>query len=324
MKRLFIIAFLLVLSFTLIASKTESTQNGDWGVASSWTNGIPSSTNCYDTIIINQNHRIRIIQDVDLSNCTPIYLILDGTLKLTKSGGFFGTYYALYLPNSSAISISSTGIVKGKSGFFSSNQIYAGDDIIYDADNGNADGPDYLAQPNISLPIELLWFTSIVENNNIWVKWATASEVNNEYFILEKLILPDTWITLDTIKGQGNSNQLIKYTYIDKTPILDNYYRLQQIDCDGTIVVFKTIYQRFTTPKEIKIYPNPTNGNTIQITNLNYNDIYIYNSVGILIYTNFNINSNITIDLSMYDNGIYYIRIDTPKDFIVKKIILIK
>jgi hypothetical protein len=313
-----------MLSLTLIASKTETNKTGDWNTSTTWTNGIPSSTNCYDTIVVNQNHTVRITQDIDLSNCTPVYVIVDGTIKLTKRGGFFGTFYALYLPDSSAISVSSTGTVKGRYGFFNSNKIYAGDDVIYVAYDGDADGPDYLAQDNVSLPIELLEFTSTIYHNNIKINWITASEINNEYFILEKLILPDNWMILDTIKGHGNSNEIINYTYIDNNPLLDNYYRLQQVDCDGTTVVFSTIYQKFIQPKEIQIYPNPTNGNTIQINNLSDNDIYIYNSIGILIYSNFNINSNITIDLSMYDNGIYYIRIETYNDFIVKKIILIK
>jgi hypothetical protein len=87
----------------------------------------------------------------------------------------------------------------------------------------------------ITLPIELLSFKveNIIEYNNI--SWVTASEVNNDYFLLEESVDGINWTYLSKINGNGNSTEKIEYYYQDRNFVNNiNYYRLTQVDFDGT------------------------------------------------------------------------------------------
>ena len=69
--------------------------------------------------------------------------------------------------------------------------------------------------------------------------WTTASEVNNDYFTVEKIstelsVLEGKWQTIDTIKGAGNSSVHLYYDTPDKDPYQGtSYYRLKQVDFNG-------------------------------------------------------------------------------------------
>ncbi|MFC1729723.1 choice-of-anchor J domain-containing protein [candidate division KSB1 bacterium] len=84
------------------------------------------------------------------------------------------------------------------------------------------------------LPIELLEFNAWAEQNLVKIKWITASEINNDYFTIEKTIDGLFFETIAIIDGAGNSNILIDYNCIDYNPYLGlSYYRLKQTDYDG-------------------------------------------------------------------------------------------
>jgi hypothetical protein len=87
---------------------------------------------------------------------------------------------------------------------------------------------------NYTLPIELLDFT--VQNYNSYnvLKWSTATEFNNEKFEIERLQFGDDWIKLSEVKSSGLSTTQVNYSYIDYNPSSINYYRIKQVDFDGT------------------------------------------------------------------------------------------
>jgi hypothetical protein len=292
------ILILLMLSFSLsaFASKSSSVKTGDWNSSSTCDNGIPG---CYDTIVINQNHTIKITQNIDLSNCTPIYVIVDGTLKLTRS--WFGTYYTLKLPDSSAISVSSTGTVTGKDGFFNSNKIYAGDDVIYDAYDGDVDGPDYLAQDNVNLPVELLEYSYNYDTQKL--NWSTATETNNNYYTITIFEKDGTIVDTKIIYGAGTINNISKYsTYIKYD---DCYVSVKQTDYDGKEEELFTIYIKKSDRKsKLTLYPNPAQ-DYIKLNNIEIGEeIIIFNLQGQeLIKT-----TEEKIDISFLENGIYFIK----------------
>lgn len=93
-----------------------------------------------------------------------------------------------------------------------------------------------------SLPVELVEFYSVCENGSPLVIWTTASEVNNDYFILERVNLDGTFTTLTTMNGAGNSQNEITYSFSDTQASNElTYYRLTQVDFDGTHTVFDII-----------------------------------------------------------------------------------
>ena len=131
MKYLFIL-IALILSVNSYAEKTTAITNGDWNVASSWDNGIP--TVFTDTIYIPSSYTITLTDHVDLStgSTKPIYIVIDGTIVLGNDGGFLlPIFYELSLPSGSAISMSSTGsLVGGEGGWF----IFKDQNLTFDID----------------------------------------------------------------------------------------------------------------------------------------------------------------------------------------------
>jgi hypothetical protein len=89
--------------------------------------------------------------------------------------------------------------------------------------------------PDIFLPIELSSFTAKYVNNYNYVEWVTETEINNDYFRLERSVDGENWIVLDKINGVGTTQVQQKYNYIDRGFENEiNYYKLTQVDFDGT------------------------------------------------------------------------------------------
>ena len=89
--------------------------------------------------------------------------------------------------------------------------------------------------PNVSLPIELTSFTGVQTNVNITLNWSTASEENNDYFIVQRSVDGINFTDLTTIDGNGTSTIAHNYSYIDRTPQAGvAYYRLAQVDFGAT------------------------------------------------------------------------------------------
>lgn len=95
---------------------------------------------------------------------------------------------------------------------------------------------------NVVLPIEILSFTGENLNTYNHIEWISASEINNDYFQIERSTNGIDWELLTIVNGAGNSNKNIYYSYRDtgfKNEL--NYYRLSQTDFDGTIEYFNPI-----------------------------------------------------------------------------------
>lgn len=93
-----------------------------------------------------------------------------------------------------------------------------------------------------TLPIELLSFNVNNTDNKNTIVWSTATETNNNYFIIERSTDADVWETISTVNGNTNSNTITTYHFIDEsyTNTL-NYYRLSQVDLNGDMESFNII-----------------------------------------------------------------------------------
>lgn len=84
------------------------------------------------------------------------------------------------------------------------------------------------------LPVELLSFEGRMLRKEVELTWSTASEINNDYFLVEKSTDAENFESIAYVKGAGNSNTLKSYISYDKKPVIGfNYYRLKQVDYDG-------------------------------------------------------------------------------------------
>lgn len=118
------------------------------------------------------------------------------------------------------------------------------------------------------LPIELLSFDATLEYKNVLLTWETASELNNDYFTVEKSIDGYAWIDIKQIRGAGTSNITNFYSTIDDNPYPGtNYYRLRQTDYDGKFTYSGIRLVELVVSENIEpvIFPNPGNGDLINI-----------------------------------------------------------
>lgn len=96
----------------------------------------------------------------------------------------------------------------------------------------------------IVLPIELLYFSGVYNENGKYneLKWSVASQVNNDYYTIERSSDGINWTTLIKLDGSGNSSTQMEYKYDDYSFTKGiNYYRLKQTDFDGQFEYFNII-----------------------------------------------------------------------------------
>ena len=112
------------------------------------------------------------------------------------------------------------------------------------------------------LPVELLSFeVAKIFENQVLIQWKTATETNNDFFILERSKDGETWENIKKINGAGNSLENINYAEIDESPLEGvSFYRLKQTDFDGTTSFSETKSVVIKTQNKtiIDIFPNPT------------------------------------------------------------------
>ena len=87
-----------------------------------------------------------------------------------------------------------------------------------------------------ALPIELTDFSAeVINKNEVALKWQTASELNNNVFIIERSVDAINFEPIGKVKGSGTTNSVSSYNFTDKkSPATVVYYRLKQVDYDGT------------------------------------------------------------------------------------------
>jgi autotransporter-associated beta strand protein len=124
--------------------------------------------------------------------------------------------------------------------------------ITFSAFTGAGDGSP--------LPVTLLDFNAQPVNNEVLVTWTTASEINNDYFQVERSRDAVNYEVLGIVDGAGNSNQVLNYQLIDKQPFTGvSYYRLRQVDFNGDFEVFDPVAVFFGGQSlgAVTIFPNP-------------------------------------------------------------------
>ena len=97
------------------------------------------------------------------------------------------------------------------------------------------------------LPIHLLTFAASQSDNTVNITWTTATEVNNDYFSVERSTDGISYEVIATVKGAGNSETELDYKITDNSPVAGvAYYRLSQTDFDGTTKSFAPVAVNFT------------------------------------------------------------------------------
>jgi hypothetical protein len=113
-----------------------------------------------------------------------------------------------------------------------------------------------------TLPVSLVSFKATCESNSTHLEWQTASEINNDYFSIQKSKDGMLWISIGEVAGFGNSNTLVNYAFTDFESSEKAYYRLMQVDFDGTTDYSRIITRPCSSEEKwkAKVYPNPSYG----------------------------------------------------------------
>ncbi len=159
------------------------------------------------------------------------------------------------------------------------------------------------------LPIELLSFDAQLRNQDVLLEWVTVSEINNDYFTVERSKNGVDWEIIEIMDGAGTSEGLLKYSTWDYNPYGGiSYYRLKQTDFDGSFTYSETIPIQIIRKETIGISPTPNDG-SFNIMNTSSGSYQILDLNGKVLHEG-NIESGSTsVDIKFLPNGIYFVRI---------------
>ena len=143
------------------------------------------------------------------------------------------------------------------------------------------------------LPVELLQFSAVRQGAGVQVAWATASEKNSDYFVVERSDNGRTFATLKRLEAQGNSTARHDYAIFDAAPLPGtSYYRLRQVDRDGKTSYSNVALVRFDgqagTPALVA-YPNPATDTGFKLSASNLGGgsgtVRVFDGLGRLVHT---------------------------------------
>ncbi|MCG8306043.1 MAG: T9SS type A sorting domain-containing protein [Cytophagales bacterium] len=348
-----VFAIWCIVSISSFAQTTSTTTNPDWTSDSDWTGTAPDydmnqsailahNSTITDPLIINNGLTLTINSGVTLTTNEVITikeggtLIVNGTITGTDSGKEFkiekGTFtvnsggalnwagYWTSDDNPATITInglvSIDGDMSNKVTISGSGNIEVGGTLNNDGGSifGCTDsGADCCAGSGCLLPIELISFYGVPVRNGIDIYWSTASEINNDFFTIERSSNGIQWEIIHETKGAGNSSIVLKYSYTDSNPPIGTvYYRLKQTDYDGTFSYSDIIVvNSFLTKDAINSYPNPAfDSFTLKSGNIQNLEVLIFNSFGqqfdLPVKRYFN---KIEFDITSLKSGIYFVNV---------------
>jgi hypothetical protein len=177
-----------------------------------------------------------------------------------------------------------------------------------------------ISSANAPLPVNITGFYAIIDNNQTILSWSTSSEINNKGFAVEKSFDGENFESIAFVKGMGNSNKIINYSFLDANKA-SAFYRLKQVDFDGKFE-YSEIIKVSSESEEVVITPNPFEEMiTIQSSTTNENvNAEIYDIQGKLKLNAQGLGS-LQIDTKGLESGIYFIKINKSETIQIKRII---
>lgn len=357
--KIYFSAWMVILAF-INQSKAQNSLNektGLWEQVASWTGGIMPGgiasgtiTATSNTVVIRGTTMTMYNLSLVLSNVSinaGDTLIILGNLNVTSSSLTNNGVMIVYGDMSNLLSnntISGSGklVVTGDYNNAAGANNFAGPSYIFGNTNGFLFSPSVEDQSDLIsddptlnnyvntmygvLPIELLSFTAVSNQDEVVLSWTTASEENNDYFILEKSLDGITFQSIETIEGAGTSNSIREYSYIDQQPIMGrSYYRISQVDFAGITTSLNIIKLEYSDNDQIKFYPNPVADYIYSNIDLSKFSIAIQDTQGFYqTGTSTLLNGIPAIDITQLDKGVYFLRLIDQKDQFTKSFRFIK
>ncbi len=190
-----------------------------------------------------------------------------------------------------------------------------------------------------AVPVELNSFNATNVENKIILDWSTATETNNRGFEIERSASNHEWKSIGFVEGNGNSSEPKNYTFADEPTTRGKYfYRLKQIDFNGTYRIYGPIEINLDLPLQFSLeqnYPNPFNPSTVigyQLSASSNVTLKIYdvlgNEVATLIDNEWKeagfYNFQLIINNYQLTTGVYFYRLQAGNFTATKKFVLMK
>ena len=172
------------------------------------------------------------------------------------------------------------------------------------------------------VPVELISFSANFQNGKVSLNWSTATETNNYGFEIERSHDNVKFLKIGFIQGNGTSTQKNNYSFSDKVNSSKYYYRLKQIDLDGTFTYSNIVEVNTQLPEKFELlqnYPNPFNPQT-NITFTLPEDakvmLNVYNVLGELVETIVNKElgagiHTVVFDATKYVSGVFLYKLNS-------------
>lgn len=210
------------------------------------------------------------------------------------------------------------------------------DDYVY-CDNISEFSEFVIVSPSQALPVELTAFSAVQTGQNILLSWQTQTEMDNYGYEIERKSAQADWTKIAFIKGNGTTNKVSDYSYVDNIEGQSSWvsYRLKQVDLSGNYRYYTENRVVLNSPARYVLeqnYPNPFNPET----NISFSmpadqnvRIFIYNQLGELVESLLDGPMKagyhtITWRPEGLATGVYYVRL-TAGDYIsVRKVLYLK
>lgn len=247
-KTILLLLFLFITNISYATICTLIVDNGDWSNSSSWSCGyVPA--NAGDTMRIPAS--MTVVVDINSPTYVNMRIEVYGTME-------YGNGQKIYMDSDGVVEVYAGGsLIGGNAG----SRLIIGGATLWQGNDPPIIGPTTITTGGF-LPIELMDFNAIMNGDRVEITWTTASEINNNYFIVERSDDAIDWVEVIKVSGAGHSVSIIDYFEIDNEPLRGlSYYRLTQVDFDGEQETFNIIPVENAKKGEgiMNIYPNPVN-----------------------------------------------------------------
>lgn len=198
-----------------------------------------------------------------------------------------------------------------------------GDKVMFKSDFGDANTDViYAFEVTVAAPLAVEWIDPLIatkRDNNVFLKWTVAQQVNNEKFVVEHSVDGYSFEAIETIPGDGDLSSLKAFRAVHQRPSIgDNYYRIKQIDYDGQFD-YSNVASIYFEDSAISIYPNPTHDHINIQSDDNIEKVMLFNSLGQLSLSSTN---STNLDISNLPKGIYTILVQSKQEVFQQLIIL--
>jgi DNA/RNA endonuclease YhcR with UshA esterase domain len=190
------------------------------------------------------------------------------------------------------------------------------------------------------VPVELTSFSAKIVEGKVMLTWQTATEINNSGFEIQRSADGKNFVKIGFVNGHGSTVEKNSYSFSDKFQSAGIYYRLKQIDYDGSFKYSDVVQVTSMVPKEFSLkqnYPNPFNPTTVISYDLPVDSkvvLKVYDILGNEVATLVNgeeaagtyniIFGAQNMNHRQLSSGIYFYKLETGKYTAIKKMMLLK